>query len=324
METLISAGVANSELLEQPVRITRSQWRQSIVGRSEQSTGPEADRFCVQSSNPGSRNTSRSSSRTVSPDFRLREPEKIDESLLNGRLGNRNSSGSQSPEPKKVYIHPSVPEKGSKQGRSSRTSSRTGSPEHFPGSINAEERSKDHSPLSKFSKGRSRTQKKKTTKSPFVAGEEHRSSKNPAVLGALGSKIASAEEGASKECETSALLSSKFTSKSLWTSKAFENTSKVAGKKRVRSLSKTQESAGKREKTDESSLVDKSDSKGTATKSGKTGGRLSRGRTSHAQSGERRSTTGSCASNRFETYKILTAFSLIVLLLCFLIFLRQK
>lgn len=298
VESLRASGVTNSGLLDQPIRVTRSQWRRSISEKSEQSGWTDNDQNSIHGFNPVSGSTSRSSSRTVSPVSRLRESEEhTDEPVSNGKPNKRRSSGSQSPEARKVNSTPSV--QGSRHGKQRKTS-RNVSPEHCAGNFGIEKQLKKYGGAeSSINKGKGRSHKKiPDTYQSFVAGEESGSTKSPIILSSVGSKGASAEAGTAKERASSALISSKYSSKGLWTSKVFENTAKVAGKKRSRSFSKAQESAGKREKREVGGLPDKSDAKANSKKSGKTGGRLSRGRTSQAQTGERRSTTGSCASSR--------------------------
>ena len=295
-----SCVVASSELLAQPLRVTRSQWRRSISERNSQST--EFD--YLHSSNPSSRSTSRSSSRAASPVFRLQGSEEVEEYLLNGEVKTHVSSRSQSPESKKVNSASSCSDKGSRQKKSTQTlgrgtdrcQSRDEHLESNPLILSAKSitERKNNNPGSNLNRGKSRTNKKTSVVEPYIfaAEEESKLSKTPIVLHSVDSKVSASVK------ERAANSVNKFASKDLWTSKPGDSTAKVTGKKRVRSLSKTQDAAVKRERKDNSNSTENSEFKATSTKTDKTGGRLSRARTSQAQTGERRNTTGSCASNR--------------------------
>ena len=316
VDNLKAAGVANSELLEQPVRVTRSQWRRSIAEGRDRSSSTDTDRLYLNSSNPTSRSTSRSSSRTASPVFRLRDTGRVEEPVANGGLSGLSicgSSGNRIADSKKINGASAVPvrpgaDKNVKRRKSSHTGSRDASPEHSSERSNFERKNKRETASGSHINSKSRSHKK--TVHNFATAEEPKLTKIPIVLSTVEGRGASLEPATGKERGTFPASANKFTSKGLWTSKIVENTAKVAGKKRVRSFSKTQASAFKREKRedpavkrekrDEGSSVDRSELKANSSKTSKTGGRLSRARTSQAQTGERRSTTGSCASNRLE------------------------
>ena len=295
VENLRTSGVANSELLAQPVRVTRSQWRRSITERRDQPSNTDTDRSYLQSSYPDSRNTSRSSSRTASPVFRSKGSEKVEGSVANGDVSHRHSRESLSPEPKRLNSASANCDTTGKQRNSSQTSSRDVSPEILVANF---ERKNSNCSGSHLDKGKSRTYRKTTflgSYNPTTEEDQKLNNKIPIVLNSIDSKEPSSATVKQRVTNTF----DKLTSKDLLSPKPINNTSKVAGKKRVRSLSKTQDSAVKREKKDNSSSIDKSEVKANSSKTDKTGGRLSRARTSQAQTtGERRSTTGSCASNR--------------------------
>ena len=295
VENLKTSGFVSSELLAQPVRVTRSQWRRSISERRDQTSSIEADRRYLESSNPSSRDTSRSSSRTASPVFRLAETEKVEDPVVNGEARNCRSSGSQSPEPKRLNSSFLSSERSLSQKEVSRVSSRDTSPETLSSKHKLEKKS--NSSGSYLDKGKTRTYRKTTVVASysFTTEEDQKLSKKiPIVFHSADSKGPSSVTVKEQASNTS----NRLASKDIWTSKPVDNTSRFAGKKRVRSFSKAQDPAGKRERKDNSSSIDRSEVKANSIKTDKTGGRLSRARTSQAQTGERRGATGSCASNR--------------------------
>lgn len=295
VDYLRTSGVASNELLAQPVRVTRSQWRRSITERRDQPSDTDTDKNCLQSSYPETQNTSRSSSRTASPVFGSKGPEKVEGCVANGEVSHRPSRESRSPEPKRLNSSSANCDTKGKQRNSSQASSWDISPEVLAQNF---ERKNSNCARSHLDKGKSRTYRKTTLSGScnFTTEEEQKlSSKIPIVLNSIDSKEPSSVTVKQRVTNTFG----KLTSKDLLSPKPINSTSKVAGKKRVRSLSKTQYSAVKREKKDNSSSIDKSEVKADFSKTNKTGGRLSRARTSQVQTtGERRSTTGSCASNR--------------------------
>ena len=302
VENLKTSCVASSELLAEPLRVTRSQWRRSVSERNSQST--EFDSNYLHSSNPSSRGTSRSSSRAESPVFRLQGSEEVEKYLLNGEVKAHVSSRSQSPESKRANSTYSSSDRGNRQKKltqslardADRCPSRVEHPEANPLTLAAKSinERKNNSPGANLNKGKSRTNKKTSVVEPyiFIAEEDSKLSKTPIVLHSVDTKVSASVK------ERAANSVNKFTNKDLWASKPSDSTAKLSGRKRVRSLSKTQDSAVKREKKDNSNSTENSEFKATSTKTDKTGGRLSRARTSQAQTGERRNTTGSCASNR--------------------------
>ncbi|XP_065056615.1 E3 ubiquitin-protein ligase TRIP12-like [Rhopilema esculentum] len=283
VEGLVDCGVDNSELLKQPVRVTRSQWRRSVARQRELSSSSDVDINYIHSSNPGSRSTSRGSS----PVFRLRESALVDEALRNSpQLVVRRAR----------RINTAFTTSGE---RASSRSSRNTSPETLPfeesGPVTTKHNRKEPP---ESDRGRVRKRIKKTNKQSESEKPSSGEIKGSAILTNSRDKDLT---GDTKSGDQVARTSTVKSSAEHWSCNYFaQDKGHLSGKKRVRSTSRTQEASGKREKKDEGTetLLSKSGLKSNLLKSAKTGGRLSRTRNSQAQAGERRGTTGSCASSR--------------------------
>ena len=284
VEGLVDCGVDNSELLKQPVRVTRSQWRRSVARQRELSSSSDVDINYIHSSNPGSRSTSRGSS----PVFRLRDSALVDEAL-------QNSSELVVRRARKI----NTPFTTSGERASSRRSSRNTSPETLPfeesGPVTTKHNRKE---TLESDRGRIRKRTKKTNKQSESEKPSSGETKGSAILTNSRNKDLTGDTKSGDQVPRTSTVKS---SAEHWSCNYFaQDRGHLSGKKRVRSTSRTQEASGKREKKDEGTetLLSKSGLKSNLLKSAKTGGRLSRTRNSQAQAGERRGTTGSCASSR--------------------------
>ena len=303
VEDLKSPFWTDNELLREPLRVTRSQWRRSLSERQDQPSGSTQDTDFLHSSNPASRSTSRSSSRTLSPVYRTGRVEE-------DRILEHSRNRSKSPEAKArkgQKIH-GVEGFSFKIGTGVRRTSRSASRQQ---SLDATEK-EDKGAVALEAKATSTSDgsdsqigDKKVGSADSSGSRAIVKGKRPLKKGGLGDRNSSAD---TKFIGTNGVVSGTSAKgnnvkKGHWATREFEKTaSKTAncvGRKRAAS-SRTENVGGKREKRDNTAigLPIAIEVKSNTSETAKTGGRLSRTRTSQAQTGERRSTTGSCASSR--------------------------
>ncbi len=355
----------DNPLLNQSVRVTRSQWRRKIA--EGQNTVPNS--ASVHSISPASRLNSASSSRASSPANSLSK-QSTSSRDIGTRRSSRSSSRSVSPAIEAAKISEAA-YKDSESGRVRRTSSRTSSRTASPDLILSKAQGKKNSgvgkdkpckaaaesleslqvnrPSSSKSSSRSTSPSSKDQDCKTLTAGQGKAPKNfvkqnirNAQLGGKAKKNQSKSQPNKDKNnfnfqnkqdsgfepnfvvtsfptplhetfgEPSVKLVNKAKNrtsavhKGIWAARAAEqpaaakksSLSGTRSRKRVRSPSQTQDTTEKRKKKPTDSSVPSSNKKGTVSEAAKTGGRLSRTRTSQAQPGERRGTTGSCASSR--------------------------
>ena len=271
--------------------------------RQDQPSGSAEDIDFLHSSNPASRSTSRSSSRTLSPVYRAGKAEE-------DRILERNRNRSKSPEAKArkgQKIH-GVEGFSFKIGTGVRRTSRSTSRQKSQDTTKKEHKGAvafDAEATSPSDESDCQIRDKKVGSADSSGSRAVVKGKRPLKKGGLGDRNSSVD---TKFIGTNGVVggtSAKGNSvkKGHWAIREFEKTgsktSNCVGRKRAAS-STTEDVGGKREKRDNTAigLPIAIEVKSNTSETAKTGGRLSRTRTSQAQTGERRSTTGSCASSR--------------------------
>lgn len=298
VEDLKSPFWTDNDLLREPLRVTRSQWRRSLSERHDQASGSGQDTDFLHSSNPASRSTSRSSSRTLSPVYRTGKVE--EGSVLEN---SRNRSKSPEAKARKGQKSNGVEGLSFKISTGVRKTSRSTSRHQSPDTTRKEH--KGTVVLEGEVTSTSQIGDKKVGSEDSSGSRVIVKGKRPLKKGGLGAKHTSAD---TKFSGTNGVVSGTSVKgsnikKGHWAAREFEKTaSKTAncvGRKRA-APSKSNDVGGKREKKDNTAigLPIAIEVKSNTSEAAKTGGRLSRTRTSQAQTGERRSTTGSCASSR--------------------------